>query len=184
MENIVLVLVVLLRLLVPLTIFRWALLGMFFAIAADAVDIMIFEKFGIGALGWENYHIFDKFFDAYYLLLAFLVARTWKNSLARNTASFLFFWRITGFVVFGVSSFLGFPFRIVLLLAPAIFEFFYVAWGALLRFFPRFHLTPFRLMGILLLVSVPKLAQEYVLHFGYMNQVWGFIRDTFFFWLY
>lgn len=170
--------VLVLRLIVPLSIFRWPLGGMFLSILADAIDVMIFDKFGGGFWG-DNYHAADKILDAYYLFFAFIAVHKWRDILARRTAKILFLWRIAGFAVFELTGF-----RPAFLLAPAIFENFYLARLVVLKFIPQFRFTPLRLALLLLATGLPKIAQEYVMHFRYPDQTWHFFRDNIFWWLY
>lgn len=179
-----LVFVVLVRTLVPLTIFRWRLAGALLAIAADAADVMTFQKFGSGPLTDQYYHNFDKLFDIYYLFIEFLVALKWTNSLARNTAKTLFIWRLFGSLIFELSSLWGKPVRVAFLLAPNIFENFYIFWTAATKWLPAFRLNKTRLIIILLAIGIPKIAQEYIMHYRFQDQVWAFLRDRFLFWLY
>ena len=177
--EIVPLIVIVIRTLVPFTILRWPLGGMVLAILADASDAMVFEKFGVGYPGVENYHVADKFFDTYYLFFAYLVVHRWKNTLARRTAKVLFLWRFAGFVAF---EFTGLPY--IAFLAPNIFENFYLFWAIVLKLFPSFKLTPARLAVVLFVVGFPKVIQEYLMHYKYPGQTWHFFRDNLFWWLY
>lgn len=172
------IIVLALRLVVPLSILRWPLAGMLLSILADAVDVMIFDKFGGGFWG-DNYHEADKILDIYYLFFGFIVVHRWHDVLARRTAKILFLWRFVGFVAFELTGF-----RPAFFLAPAIFENFYLIWLVILKFVPQFRLTPLRLAVLLLVAGIPKIAQEYVMHFKYPDQTWHFIRSNFFWWLY
>jgi hypothetical protein len=171
--------VILIRTFVPFAILRWPLGGIILAIVGDVSDVMIFEKFGWGFFGGGDYHKIDKFFDIYYLFFAFLIVRNWKNALARRTAKMLFLWRFIGFAIFEFTGF-----RPVFFLAPNIFEYFYLFWTVIIKFFPSFILTPLRLIATLLILGLPKVAQEYIMHYKYADQTWNFIRDHFFWWLY
>jgi len=178
--------VVLVRLLVPFTILRWPLAGVFVSIIADAADIMVFEKMGgPGPIRWEDYHLLDKFLDTYYLAFAAWVAWSWEDALARTIAVSLFAWRFAGVVLFEVIALVaGEAFRPLMFFAPSIFENFFIAWLVLQKVHPGFVLTKKSTITILLLVGIPKLVQEYVMHFGYQDQTWGFFRDNLFWWLY
>ncbi|OHA13385.1 MAG: hypothetical protein A2909_01800 [Candidatus Tagabacteria bacterium RIFCSPLOWO2_01_FULL_39_11] len=171
--------VIFIRFFVPLTILRWPLGGAVIAIFGDISDVMIMEKFGWGYSGDGSYHNFDKFFDTYYLFFEFLAVHRWQNTLARRTAKTLFLWRFVGFAIFEFTGF-----RPAFALAPNIFEHFYLFWAAIIRFFPSFVLTPARLVIALLILGLPKVAQEYLMHYKYPDQTWNFIRDHFFWWLY
>lgn len=80
-------LIVTIRVLIPFAIPRWPFWGMLFAVAADASDVIILDKFGWGILeGRGIYHELDKFFDIYYLSFAAYTALRWKNTILRRTA--------------------------------------------------------------------------------------------------
>lgn len=179
-----LVFIILLRGLLPFIVFKWPFWGGISLILADMSDVMVFQAFGSGPLRGEHYHNFDKFFDSFYLFFEFLVVWRWKNTLMRRTGKILFLWRMVGFAVFEVSSLFGVPLRAAFLLAPNIFENFYLAGAFLNRYKPRFKIRSRGLIIILLLVGIPKIIQEYIMHYLFVDQTWGFIRDNFFFWLY
>ena len=171
------IIVTLIRVLVPLTILRFPLLGGILAMLADASDIMIFEKFGGDFFGIP-YHEADKVLDIYYLFLEFLVARKWKNKLAGKTAKGLFYWRFSGFILFEITKWRGFFF-----LAPNIFEFFYLVYLIILKAKPKFELTKKKLLVMLLLIGIPNIVKEYIMHFLEFG-TWAFLRDNLFWWLY
>ena len=111
-------LVIVIRLLAPLSILRWPFWGLLAAIAADASDVMIFSKLGWGILEDRGiYHELDKIFDIYYLALAAYVALKWQDALPRRLALTLFGWRLVGNIVFEITNA-----RQVLFFAPNIFE--------------------------------------------------------------
>ena len=176
------IVIILVRLLVPFTIFRWPLGGALLAIAADASDVMTFERFGYGFFdyfGTNTYHNLDKFFDTYYLFFELLIARKWTSVLARRTAVSLFWLRFSGVILFEITRV-----RWLFVLTPNIFENFYIFWTVVLKWFKNFKLTKTKLLLILIIVGVPKIVQEYLMHFKYVDQTWNFLRDTFFWWLY
>ena len=150
-------LIVVLRVLLPLTILRWPLAGGIVALLADALDIVLASLVDLGGL-WQ-YHNLDKFLDTYYLGLEAIVAQRW-TALPRWTATLLFAYRLTGVVLFEVTNI-----RLFLFFFPALFENFFLFYAALLRFFPEYDLTPRRLGYWLAILLVPKMVQEYVLHY-------------------
>jgi hypothetical protein len=182
--EVTLVFVILFRLLAPFTILRWPLLGGILCIVADASDVMLFEKFGKGPLTDSLYHNFDKFLDVYYLSFEAYVAYKWKDLLAKRAALALFILRLAGAVIFEISTVLGATFRPIFLLTPNIFENFFLFMILAWKFNPHFKLSLKRLIVILLVVGIPKLAQEYVMHFKYPDRTWHFLRDNIFFFLY
>lgn len=174
------------RFLVPFTILRWPLAGVVLSIIADATDIMVFEKIGgPGPIAWEDYHLLDKFFDTYYLAFAAWVAWKWKDVLARRIAVGLFAWRLAGVLLFeGIALASGELVRPLMFFAPNIFENFFIAMLIAWKISPTFVLTRRTAATILLVVTVPKMIQEYILHFGFQDRTWGFLRDNVFWWLY
>ena len=76
-------------------------------------------------------------------------------------ASALFAYRTIGVVVFEVTDE-----RAILLLFPNVFEWFFLLQLWLLRFRPAYILTPQRAAMWTAVLLVPKLAQEYLLHYS------------------
>jgi hypothetical protein len=56
-----------------------------------------------------------------------------------------------------------------------LFENFYIAYLVLRRVAPAFAITPLRLAGLLVLLLIPKLGQEYLLHYS-EAQPWDWIK--------
>ena len=108
----------------------------------------------------------------------------WTNAAARRTALVLFVWRLAGFAVFEISAAVGMPMRAASLFAPNVFEHLYLFWTVMLRMRPRFALGPVGLAIVVLAVGLPKIGQEWVMHYQYPDQTWNFIRDHAFAWLY
>ena len=172
-------LVAAIRLVVPLAILRWPFWGALLAIAADASDVMILDKLGWNVLAGQNvYHELDKIFDIYYLALAAYMAFGWQDTLTRRLAFVLFLWRFAGDIIFEITSV-----RQILFFAPNIFENFYLIIAGLRQFFPRFALDKKRVAAILLIAVIPKIVQEYIMHYLEFP-TWEFFKHTLFFWLY
>ena len=170
-------LVFLIRLLVPLSILRWPFWGMLLSIAADAADVVLFSALGWGVLeGRGMYHELDKVFDIYYLALAAYAAFKWHDALPRRTALALFAWRLAGEVIFELTRT-----RQVLFFAPNIFENFYLLWAGTLQFLPEVRMTRKRLAVYLLVATVPKIVQEYIMHYLEFP-TWVFIKHNLFRW--
>lgn len=152
-------LIVLIRLIVPLTIFRWPLAGGLLALLADALlDAVLASFIDLGGL-WDYYRL-DKYLDTYYLTIALIVAQRWEP-LPRWTATALFAYRLIGVALFEATGI-----RPFLLLFPNLFEHFFLFYAVLLRFFPRYDLTERRLAMWLVILLIPKMAQEFVLHYA------------------
>lgn len=150
-------LIIAIRLIVPLTILRWPLFGGVLALVADALDVVLATLIDLGGL-W-NYHQLDKYLDTYYLALEVVVAQRWAP-LTRWTATGLFGFRAIGVVLFEATDTRSFLFFF-----PALFENFFLFNAVLLRFYPRYVLTPRRLGVWLAILLVPKMVQEYFLHY-------------------
>jgi hypothetical protein len=150
--------VIAIRLIVPLSIFRWPLAGAIAAMLVDALDVVIIELIGLG--GFSHYAALDKGLDIYYLSFEAYVALSWEP-LAKWTALSLFAYRAIGFVAFEATQT-----RALLLVFPNVFENFYLAYLLMRRFVAAWHLTPRGLALLLVLVTVPKLGQEYLLHYA------------------
>lgn len=165
------IIVLILRLVVPLSIFRWPLWGGLAALLLDLHDQNLIEIFGVGSLpALDNlfiasYQQFDKVLDLYYLIFEFFVVIKWQDQLARITASFLFLWRFLGFILFGLTGA-----GVLLVIFPNIFENFFLLYLISQRFIPQFKFSSRNLVLVLLLAGLPKLFQEYWLH------IWGDFR--------
>ena len=150
-------LVVLLRLIVPLAIFRWPLWGTVVALLLDAGDVVLIDVFKMG--DFADYSRLDKALDTYYLTFALLVSLKW-HGLAKKTSIILFFYRLVGVILFEITHA-----RILLFIFPNLFENWFLFWAARNRYFKKFQLTAKKLAVILVALLIPKMAQEYLLHF-------------------
>jgi hypothetical protein len=136
----------------------------------DAIDVVLIDLMHAG--GFEgNYHSLDKVLDSYYLSIEFIVALGWDNPWARWPAVVLFPYRMIGVVLFEITHQ-----RITLFLFPNLFENWWLYVVAVERFAPE--LTPRNWRSTLLplgVLLVPKMVQEYVLHFS-EAQPWNWIK--------
>src|SRR5919199_580898 len=156
-----LLLVILIRLLVPLTILKWHLMGPLLSIAADASDVVLFDALGGPSYMGGAYHTVDKLFDMYYLSFMLYVSFRWTEPLEKQTAIILYGWRLLGIALFEVTRA-----RQLIFLAPNIFENFYLLVVGVRRSSPQFRVNNRdKLMVVLLIVGVPKLIQEYFMHY-------------------
>jgi len=164
------IIVILIRLLVPLSIFRWPLAG---GLAAGIVDTFDVVLIGILNLGdFRFYAQTDKALDLYFLLFMVIVALRWKP-LEKWTAISLFSYRTIGVILFEITQI-----RPLLLIFPNLFLYFYYFVAARNRFFPKFIITRKRLIIALLILLIPKLIQEYILHYLQL-QPWNWFRVRF-----
>jgi hypothetical protein len=149
------------RLLVPLAIPR-APLVIVVALVLDAADQTLLAAFtDVDTTETGPYQSVDKALDIYYLSIAYLSAmRNWTSDAAFRVAQFLFYYRLAGSVLFELTDQ-----RVMLLLFPNTFEFFFIAYELVrLRYEPsRFSARLWVLVGAGLWVFV-KLPQEYWIH--------------------
>lgn len=154
--------IVAIRLLVPLSIFRWPFWGAVASIAADALDIVIvtlLERHAGFPDVW-SYHELDKLLDTYYLTIEAIVAQRWPD-WPRGIASFLYVYRLIGVVLFQATDI-----RVFLFIFPALLDFFFLFYTFVRQYVPGYELTPRRLFMWLGILLVPKLIQEYIIHYA------------------
>lgn len=153
-----LAIVLVVRLLVPLTIFRWPLWGGIAALLADSLDIVLITIMPFD--GAPNYHRFDKFPDTYYFAIeAYVAYQRWPGA-PRKITSVLFAVRFTGFVLFEVTRI-----RKMLFFFPNIFESFYLFMATWDRFGRDWYrMTPRGLTFWLVVLGAARMVQEYFLH--------------------
>jgi hypothetical protein len=150
------------RLIVPLSIFRWPFFGAVASIVADALDIVfitLLHRYAGMPLAW-NYHELDKYLDTYYLAIEVMVAQGWPQ-LPRLIASVLFVDRLIGVVLFETTGI-----RVFLFVFPALIDFYFLFYTAARQFAPGYELTPKRHVAWLGVLLVPKMFQEYAIHYA------------------
>lgn len=163
------IIVILIRLIVPLAIFRWPLAGGLVAAVADTFDVVLITILNMG--DFENYSQLDKALDWYYLFFMAIVSWRWRP-LVRWTSIGLFAYRTVGVISFEATGF-----RPLLFVFPNLFELFFFFSAICLRFFDDLELTSRRLSVALLILLMPKLLQEYFLHILQL-QPWNWIKTN------
>ena len=163
--------IVALRIIIPLLILRWALVGGIAAILIDMFDVVLIEVIGLGGFG-SHYHSLDKLLDSYYLAIEFSVAWGWTNPWARWPALVMFPYRMLGVLLFEITDR-----RIFLFVFPNIFENWWIYCLAVARMAPQW--TP-RSIGTVvvpfLVLLAPKMGQEYLLHYT-EAQPWDWTKE-------
>lgn len=168
-----------LRLILPLTIFRWRIFGALISPLIDAIDVVLVDVlvllFNEPQTGFGNHYQFvDKWLDMYYFTLEVIVSFWWANKLARNTSIVLYVYRAIGMILFEITGI-----RKLFFFFPNLFENFFLYYVIVEKFFPRFvPKTKKQLAVILLLLYIPKFGQEWMLHYAQLHP-WGWIRNTF-----
>ena len=167
------VLVVVGRLLLPLLIFRFPIVGIMICLVLDGIDQTIFQKYT--DLDLSGYQSYDKALDVYYLSLAYIATmRNWVNPGAWGVGAFLFFYRLAGVFVFEVS---GATHRVLLLIFPNTFEYFFICYEAIRsRWDPARISRHFWIWAAALIWVFIKLPQEYWIHVAKLD-VTDTIRD-------
>lgn len=161
--------VIVLRLLLPLLVFKYRVAGSIVAVLADALDVVAITAINNGE--FASYHTTDKYLDMYYLTLELFVCFSFKNTLAKNASIFLFAWRLIGFVLFEITHV-----RSVLFFFPNLFENFFLFYVVMRKYAKKDWISSKKnLFIILILLLIPKLVQEYFLHV-LQAQPWKWIR--------
>ena len=160
---IVFVLVVAARFLVPLLIPRYPLPAIIACLVIDGVDQTVFQLFGFDPPGYQNY---DKAMDLFYLSIAFLTTlQNWTSRAAVQISRFLFFFRMVGVLLFELTGL-----RILLLVFPNTFEYFFIFYETVrLRWDPRRFGVRFWLLAAAAIWVVIKLPQEYWIHVAQLD---------------
>lgn len=158
------IVVYVLRLAVPLSILRYPLGGVLASIILDSLDQdLVYVISGDGILlggSLANYQLIDKLLDVYYLSFAFFMSLRWPDTLPKQASLILFSLRVFGVILFELTRA-----RVLLLVAPNVFELFYLYYIICKNWFPRgVPTTRTGLTMVLLATAIPKLGQEYLQH--------------------
>jgi hypothetical protein len=148
------VITIVIRLLLPLLILRFPLIGVLLCAAVDVADYTY-----IGGL--EHYQTLDKLLDTYYLSFAAFTVFKWKDIVARRIALGAFAWRIVG-----VALVLFTDQRWLLMLFPNFFEPLFVFYLLFVYLSKTDKLMTSKWVVAIVVTAllVPKLVQEYILH--------------------
>lgn len=164
--------VIAVRILVPLLILRYALVGGVLAMLVDALDVVMVSFMGLGGFG-DHYAQLDKVLDTYYLTLEAWVALGWESPWAKWPALALYVYRLIGAAAFEYTGT-----RVLLLIFPNLFENWWIYCVVMVKFWPNLQPSSWRStlipMSVLL---VPKMAQEYLLHFA-EAQPWKWTKEN------
>jgi hypothetical protein len=167
------------RLVIPLSILRWPLAGGIACLLIDAFDVVLVDALA-SALGQPLefgpfYAQLDKWLDTYYLAFEAVVARRWPETALRRATLFLFVWRLIGVLLFEATAY-----RPLLLAFPNLFENVFLYTLIVRRVAPQ--LVPRNVrqtLLVLVVLLIPKLVQEWVLHWEEMHP-WQWLRQTLF----
>ena len=161
--------VITLRIFAAITIFRWPLFGTVFSILADLLDVVILTFLPGNSFYNDNYTKVDKALDWVFLLVITIYAfRNWKG-IERNVSLCLFGYRTIGVILIETVGT-----RELLFVFPNLFLLFALFVMCRDKYFPSFKITNKNIAPILLILLVPKLFQEYVLHIAQVHP-WGWM---------
>ena len=164
--------IIALRLAVPFLIFRYWLVGGIVAMLLDAADVILIDLLSLGGFG-EHYAELAKVLDSYYYVIEVVVALRWDNPWMRWPAALLFVYRVMGAVLFEVSDT-----RLFLFLFPNLFENWWLYCVVVMKWFPSIvpHTWKSTIVPLVLLL-IPKMGQEYLLHVAEAHP-WGWTKDN------
>jgi hypothetical protein len=165
-DALVVVTIVAARLLIPLLIPRVPLVIVVVLVidAADQTLLATLTEIDTSEAG--SYQSVDKALDIYYLSIAYLsTLRNWTSHPAFRIARFLLYYRLVGVALFELTDE-----RLMLLLFPNTFEYFFIAYEiARLRYEPSRFSGRFWLLlagGLWIFVKLP---QEYWIHIAKLD---------------
>jgi hypothetical protein len=163
-DEIILCLVVAVRLLAPLLIPRYPLPAILAALIVDAADQSILQQFT--EIPLDNYQGYDKALDTYYLTFAYVASlRNWSNRFAAQVSHCLFYWRLVGVSLFELTHL-----RMLLLIFPNAFEYFFIFYAIFcLRWDPQQMTKRVAIRAAALIWVVIKLPQEWWLHVAQLD---------------
>jgi hypothetical protein len=134
--------------------------GFLASVFLDSIDYYFFRL--VSPEDYLFYQNWDKLLDLLFLSVAFALSLRWGNRLARWGSIVLFFLRLLGVVIF-----LVFGEREIFFFFPNIFEFYYLIYLGSLKIFKTDLIASRRDLFVLFLAAaLPKLIQEYFLHFS------------------
>jgi hypothetical protein len=162
----VVVVIVAARLLVPLLIPRLPLI-ILAALVIDAADQTILQRLtDVDTSETGLYQSYDKAMDVYYLSIAYLsTMRNWSSDAAFRIAQFLFYYRLVGTTLFELIGA-----RVILLIFPNTFEYFFIAYEAIrIRYRPWLRSArTWALLAAGIWIFI-KLPQEYWIHVAQLD---------------
>ena len=163
MDDVVFLVVVASRFLVPLAIPRFPLPAIVAALVIDAADQSIFSAFDVEP---DNYQSYDKALDVYYLTIAYVsTLRNWTDSAAFRTSQFLWYFRLVGVVAFELTGA-----RALLLIFPNTFEYFFIAYEAVRTRWEPSRLSPRTVIVLAAAIWIGvKLPQEWWIHIAQLD---------------
>lgn len=162
--------VILIRLLVPLTALKWKLFGSILGLIADTFDVVILDF--LGTKDFNSYSRFDKFMDTYFYLILGYTLLSFKNIFVKKAALVLLGYRLAGVIIFELINF-----RPLLFIFPDLFIFLYMYYLIYKKITKKEPFSNFKsALPVLTILLIVKLAQEYMLHVAQFP-IYDFIKN-------
>jgi hypothetical protein len=151
------------RLLLPLLIPYFPVVGLLACLVLDAVDQTIFQQFP--AIPLDGYQSYDKALDIYYLSIAYLsTMRNWTNEPAFRMSQGLFY-RLIGNLLFELTQA-----RWLLFVFPNTFEYFFLFYELCrIRWDQNRMSTKVVIVSTVFIWVVIKLPQEWWIHIAQLD---------------
>ncbi|WP_406656737.1 hypothetical protein V7O62_12860 [Methanolobus sp. ZRKC2] len=156
--------VILARFFIPLAIPKYPLPAIVASLVLDGVDQTIFQQFT--SLPLEGYQGYDKALDIYYLAITYLsTLRNWTNQYAFKWSRFLFYYRLLGVALFELTQL-----RLLLLIFPNVFEYFFIFYEVVrLKWKPTILTKKQIIASVAFIWIFIKLPQEYWIHIAQID---------------
>jgi hypothetical protein len=166
--------VVLVRLIAPLFIFRFPLPAIVVCLVVDAADQTIFQQFT--DLDLTSYQGYDKALDVFYLTIAYISTfRNWSHPAGLAVAAFLWYYRLIGVTLFELTDW-----RPLLLIFPNTFEYFFIFFEIVRTKWNSARLSTKQVVLAAAAIWVfIKLPQEYWIHIAQLDTTDFLKQDVF-----
>ena len=154
------VIVLMIRVLGPLLIFPYPLLGSILSeFVFDASDVIIWDAFC--SLKHIDYTMWDKALDMWQLTIMVIVVLGWHHRKARKIGLWLFFIRLVGFVLYETTRI-----RVLFFIFPNLFSSYFITYLICVKLGKKHWFnSPKLAILILLVLLILKMPQEYILHY-------------------
>lgn len=165
----------LIRVVVPLLIVWFPLVGSLLGIMADNLDVVLLDAQGV--TDFSLYNVVDKGLDTYMYAIQAVTMYWWVNKKARTIGWVLFAYRLVGVIIYELIQW-----RPLLMIFPNVFETYFIVYLMCLALFKKDFVTSTRSTVIfLLLLIIPKIYQEYLFHVVQIP-LYRTLRPLLFFW--
>jgi hypothetical protein len=169
------IVITVIRVLVPLFVWWFPLLGSILGILADNFDVVILDSMGVK--DYTLYNPVDKALDTFLYFIQFLTLTRWQNKLAQKVGRYLFGYRLIGVVAYEITQW-----RWLLVLFPNVFVTYFIVYLICTSWFKFDPMKDRKTATIfLILITVPKVIQEYLFHVVQIP-LYATLRPLVFFW--